>query len=256
MQDVEFQSDNAIASYDHPPPPGWVDLIRQCIGGAEVDKPAVDIGCGPGRFLPEIARLTSSIVVGVDRSASMLLRARSTFGALYPLVRADAERLPLRSGSSGIVVLRYVAHHVSNINAMLVEAARVLDSGGKLVLESADPERLRLKPEYSLFSEFGAKALCQWPSWDALASAATGAGLKNISRSGVRLVRASLTPAQHLERTRQWAQVGGGTSFWRQLDHAQRHLYLKAVEEQVSAMPVDATVPVLTESVMLVAERK
>src|SRR5687768_11578234 len=60
----------------------------------------VDIGCGTGRLMLEIAeRVPAGCVVGVDRSAAMLETAASWLRDRSPrttLVLADASALPFR----------------------------------------------------------------------------------------------------------------------------------------------------------------
>jgi SAM-dependent methyltransferase len=98
---------------------------------------ALELGCGTGRLLIPIARSGAS-VIGVDRSAAMLERARRRLvrlrRAVRPgLVRADIRTLPFPSGSFDVVMAPYgVLQSLltdAALAATLAEAARVLAPG-------------------------------------------------------------------------------------------------------------------------------
>jgi ubiquinone/menaquinone biosynthesis C-methylase UbiE len=95
----------------------------------------LDPGCGTGWQAAGLRRSAPSVsVVGVDLSAGMLGQAR-TAGA-WPLVQADATRLPVAAGSVDVVVCRGVLHHLPDVPAALREWRRVLRPGGAVVVAS------------------------------------------------------------------------------------------------------------------------
>jgi len=81
--------------------------------------PVLELGCGTGRLLTPIARSwarsgtsTGRRLIGIDRSAPMLARARQRARrlpvAVRPaLLRGDVRALPVRPGSLGAVVAAY-----------------------------------------------------------------------------------------------------------------------------------------------------
>jgi ubiquinone/menaquinone biosynthesis C-methylase UbiE len=81
-------------------------------------------------------RVAGGMVIGVDLSAGMLDRARAA-GA-WPLLQADATRLPVAAGSIDVVVSRGVLHHLPDVPAALAEWRRVLRPGGAVVV-AAEP---------------------------------------------------------------------------------------------------------------------
>ena len=95
----------------------------------------LDVGCGTGWFAAGLRRASPEgvvRVVGADLSAGMLSRAKDA-GA-WPLLQADAARLPLRSGGFDVVVCRGVLHHLPDVPAALREWRRVLRPGGAVVI--------------------------------------------------------------------------------------------------------------------------
>lgn len=97
----------------------------------------LDIGTGTGRIL----RLLAGHVgggLGIDLSHDMLRIARSHLDrreARNCQVRhGDMYQLPLRDGSFGAVTLHHVLHYADDPRAVLAEAARVLQPGGRLVI--------------------------------------------------------------------------------------------------------------------------
>jgi ubiquinone/menaquinone biosynthesis C-methylase UbiE len=94
----------------------------------------LDIGCGEGRLVGEIAA-AGAHVTGIDPNPSVLERARAMVpGANF--VRAGAEALPFRPSSFDVVVVVNALHHVpvDLMDRALAEAARVLRPAGRLVV--------------------------------------------------------------------------------------------------------------------------
>jgi SAM-dependent methyltransferase len=90
---------------------------------------AVDLGCGTGRYLKEIARP----VLGLDVTTRMLSLARPMG---FPLVQADLERLPFADSFLAGLFARhsYLHVHKAQLAGALVEARRVLRPGGLLLV--------------------------------------------------------------------------------------------------------------------------
>lgn len=95
----------------------------------------LDVGCGTGWFAAGLRRVRPDIeVLGADISAGMLGRAQ-TAGA-WPLLLADAQRLPVRTASLDVVVVRGVLHHLPHVETALREWARLIRPDGAVVLSS------------------------------------------------------------------------------------------------------------------------
>ena len=107
-------------------------LLGRPVAAGEV---VLDPGCGTGWQAAGLRRArTAGAVLGVDLAAGMLGRAREA-GA-WPLLQADATRLPLGAGSVDLVVTRGVLHHLPDVVAALAEWRRVLRPAGAVVVVS------------------------------------------------------------------------------------------------------------------------
>jgi len=112
----------------------------------------LDIGCGTGRFLAQLAEVAK--VWGVDSSTEMLEVARSRVVSAG-LKLGSAEQLPFKDAWFERATMWLVAHLVERPRAF-AEAARVLEPGGRFAVATFDP---------SYFDEFWLNAL--FPSMEA-----------------------------------------------------------------------------------------
>ncbi|WP_457107194.1 class I SAM-dependent methyltransferase [Methylobacterium sp. P5_C11] len=95
-------------------------------------KRILDIGCGPGTLARRLVD-EGAVVTGIDPGTAALAKAR----AAVPEARfevAGGEALPFPDASFDGAVLLNALHHVPDPAAALVEAARVLVPGGRLVV--------------------------------------------------------------------------------------------------------------------------
>ncbi len=134
----------------------------------------VDIGCGEGYLTLEAARWARR-VVGVDRSAAVLTRARQLAErrrvANVTWKRGDMDKVPLPDASVDVALLSQTLHHASDPGRAIHEAARVLRPGGRVIIldlraHREDWVRDRLGDRWQGFAD------------DALTSWLTAAGLE------------------------------------------------------------------------------
>jgi ubiquinone/menaquinone biosynthesis C-methylase UbiE len=95
----------------------------------------LDIGCGTGRFLTQLAEIAKAW--GVDRSPEMLEVARSRAGTAG-LKLGAAEELPFKDGWFERATMWLVAHLLDRPRAF-AEARRVLEPGGRFAVATFDP---------------------------------------------------------------------------------------------------------------------
>jgi SAM-dependent methyltransferase len=124
----EIESD---PSYAEDVVPLAVDLLGQ------VEGLVLDVGCGEGQVMRALA---PRHVVGCDLSAALLRHATATAPGAAHLVRC---RLPglawARAGAFGAATAVTVFEHLADVTALFAELARVVATGGILVVVSNHP---------------------------------------------------------------------------------------------------------------------
>ena len=115
----------------------WQQMARKAGG------PVLELGSGTGRVSLPMAR-TGAVVIGIDRSASMLERAHkrirlAKLGAHLHLVRGDIRFLPLPTASVSLVAAPYgILQSLLDddaLDAALASAFRVVAKGGILAID-------------------------------------------------------------------------------------------------------------------------
>jgi SAM-dependent methyltransferase len=117
------------------------EVERRC---GPVAGPVLDLGCGLGGFVAAAA-LRGLAVAGVDAAFRWALIARLLLveaGVEAPILCANAEHPPFRTGSFALVVANDLVEHVRDTPAAVAAAARV---GGSLY--AASTNRYSLAPE-------------------------------------------------------------------------------------------------------------
>jgi len=107
----------------------------------------VEVGCGTAALLVPVARQGCQ-ALGVDVSLRWLVIAKRRLeeaGTPMPLLCANAEALPIASGSADCIAFDSALEHFRNGVAAIGEAARVLAPGGELW--TATPNRWSLGPD-------------------------------------------------------------------------------------------------------------
>jgi SAM-dependent methyltransferase len=103
--------------------------------GDVADLHVVELACGTAYFSSWLTAAGAK-TVALDLSGEQLATARRLqrrIGPVFPLVQADAERVPLLSGHFDLVVSEHGAAAWCDPERWLPEAARVLRPGGRLV---------------------------------------------------------------------------------------------------------------------------
>jgi len=142
----------------------------------------LDIGCGTGRFLAQLAEIAKGW--GVDASPEMLEVARTRAGSAG-LKLGRAEELPFKDGWFERATMWLVAHLVDRPRAF-AEAARVLEPGGHFAVATFDPSYFDEFWLNELFPSMEAADRARFPTADELTAALA-------AFEEVRLIRLSQT---------------------------------------------------------------
>ncbi|MGV8841703.1 MAG: malonyl-ACP O-methyltransferase BioC [Pseudomonas sp.] len=96
----------------------------------------LDLGCGTGHFSRALAeRFPGAPGLALDIAEGMLRHARPRGGAQH-FIAADAECLPLRDQSCGLMFSSLALQWCADFSAVLSEAERVLQPGGLFAFSS------------------------------------------------------------------------------------------------------------------------
>jgi SAM-dependent methyltransferase len=112
-------------------PQAEVPMLPDDLAGKDV----LELGCGTGYVSAWVAR-AGGRPVGLDNSARQLATARlmqREFGLTFPLMHANAERVPLGDRLFDLVISEYGASIWCDPYLWVPEAARLLRPGGRLV---------------------------------------------------------------------------------------------------------------------------
>ena len=141
----------------------WDRILNLVLAGRGV-LDALDAGCGTGFLSFELAARGHQ-VIGVDFAPAMMAEARHKAverGVSIRFAEADAEQLPFRAGSFGLVISRHLLWTLLHPEAAIDEWIRVLRPGGRLVVVdsqvdagAAPPprENARMSPEYAAIGD-------------------------------------------------------------------------------------------------------
>jgi ubiquinone/menaquinone biosynthesis C-methylase UbiE len=115
------------------------------------DERVLEVGSGLGLLAAEVARqVPRGEVVGVERSPEQLAQCPRDVPNLR-FVAGDALKLPRDLGEFDVVYCRYLLEHVADPQAVLVEMRRVLQPGGRVLVQENDIAQVRHDPPTPTF---------------------------------------------------------------------------------------------------------
>nr|MEA2799032.1 hypothetical protein [Phenylobacterium sp.] len=142
----------------------------------------IDLGSGSGRFTPALAEAFGGPVRGVEPSAGM--RGVAEESAAHPQVTylaGDAANIPLPDASADGVLMFLSYHHVPDRPAAAAEIARVLKSGGRVLIRSTFADTMPELWWHRFFPSARGIELRMFPSVAEVTAAFAPAGLKQIA---------------------------------------------------------------------------
>ena len=136
--DLRFRSEYDYALFEYYRSAKVIAVLESA--GAPLGGRVLDAGCGGGGMTVSLAEETDA-AVGIDltprfREAGERL-ARETGRRNLRFLQADGTALPFADRAFDLVVSHAVIEHVADAGRYLLEAARVLRSGGRMYLSTA-----------------------------------------------------------------------------------------------------------------------
>ena len=120
-------------------------------GALGTETHALELGCGTGLFLEQVAAACAADITALDLSEHLLDRARARLGDRARLVCGNAEQMPFPDAAFDVVYGSSVLHHL-DVPRALAEVRRVLRPGGRLVF--AEPNLVN--PQVTVMFKLGA----------------------------------------------------------------------------------------------------
>ncbi len=124
--------------------------------GIQPGGSVLDVGCGTGEITLLLAAAAGEKgrVIGLDRSPAMLAMAKEKrpHQPLPLFMEGDGLALPFLDDSFDVVTSGFTLRNVTDIPLFLLEMARVVRPGGKIVcLEAAQPQNFLLRWGFRLY---------------------------------------------------------------------------------------------------------
>ena len=131
--------------------------LRTIVEWARGHSTMIEIGGGSGRISIPI-RSSFKTILSFDISETMVRRAMRRVGKLAPrptnlhFFVADAENIPVQSGSADVAIFTGILHHVAHPARVISETARTLDADGRLI--GMENNRSFLRPVFDRLMQF------------------------------------------------------------------------------------------------------
>lgn len=190
-------------------------------------------------------------VVGVDFSARMVADAQQraeTLGvANVEFRQGTAERTGLPSGSADIVLQRALVHHLDSLPEAFVEARRLLDAGGVLLVQDRTMDDILLPPSPEhlrgcLFEQFPRLIEIEArrrPSAEQIEAALRDAGFCTVRQHHLVELRRTYADAEELRHD---LLARTGRSILHELDDTELASLTQRICEEVEQRPAGAPI--------------
>lgn len=117
--------------------------LKYCEG-----KKVVDVACGPGYGTAYLSKVTRSLPIGLDIDSETIKVAKLNYGEYAEFIDIEGYSWPIPDSSIDTIVSMETFEHLDAPQSFLAECARILKSGGKLVMSTPLNEtESRFKPE-------------------------------------------------------------------------------------------------------------
>ena len=127
-----------------------IDLLK-----IDRDSVVVDIATGTGLILPWIAEKKPKMVIGIDISRNMLLKAKNRMEGMdeHMIIRGDVEALPFRDDSIDRVISTFSLTTIPGYEKAIDEMLRVMAVHGRgVIMDTGKPRKAWAKVMHGLIT--------------------------------------------------------------------------------------------------------
>lgn len=126
--------DRWARTYDKPLVQSWMRKFYQpalkLIDGGKI----LDVSCGTGEFLRELAAKKKNKLYGTDISSQMIAKAQEKLSNQVKLKKADVHDLPFQDNYFDYVISTEAFHHYYDQQRAILEMKRVAKKEGKIII--------------------------------------------------------------------------------------------------------------------------
>lgn len=222
-----------------------------------------DLGCGPGELTARLSDNSEKFgtVIGLDLSFEMTRAAsKKKRGTAFYLTQADAEFLPIKSGSCDLVTSNLMLQWTESSAKFFAEVKRVLSPGGFCIATTLGPLTFHEIRESmtaaggAVGREVGDETFMRFDSVDCLMQTASDAGLK-ISIERTCYQRAYGDIQALLRVLKKIGAQGGGSTGLGRFGLGRRRLMKRFFEEYAKRFSSPLGISITYEALFITAKR-
>ena len=155
-----------LERFNHPSTALWRAVEARCIHSLLskfiLKDPALDLGCGDGKFSSTI--FSRGIMnVGLDISKDDIIKAKK-ISVYEALIVGDAQTMPFRKESFRVVFSNCVIEHIPNVDKVLTEISKILKEDGVFIFTVPSERFGKYLFLHVLLQKIHLKKLAHWYS--------------------------------------------------------------------------------------------
>jgi ubiquinone/menaquinone biosynthesis C-methylase UbiE len=147
----------------------WLNQLYTSFLNIKPGQKIVDVGCGPGDFTRQLARLSNqkAIIVGIDSNEKSIQAAtadtkKARLSKVVSYKLGDVYKIPLDDGYADLTCCRTLLMHLTEPLKAVKEMARVTRTGGSVVALEGGKMGAIYDPDDEEYSELAERAYEAW----------------------------------------------------------------------------------------------
>ena len=118
------------------------------------NKDVLEVACGTGQGLGHLLKIAKSLYAG-DYSENILEITQKHYGNRVSLKQFDAQSMPYKDNSMDVIILFEAIYYLSLAERFVSECQRVLRSGGKVLIATANKDLYDFNPSPYSYKYYG-----------------------------------------------------------------------------------------------------